>query len=32
MTDKYFIEQKKVENILGIIRNNEIAIPVMKRA
>lgn len=31
MADKYFIEQKTVENILGFIRNNEIAIPEIQR-
>ena len=31
MSEKYSIEQKTVENILGIIRNGEIAIPEIQR-
>ena len=31
MAEKYSIEQKTVENILGIIRNGEVAIPEIQR-
>ena len=31
MSEKYSIEQKTVENILGIIRNGEVAIPEIQR-
>ena len=31
MAEKYSIEQKTVENILGFIRNEEIAIPEIQR-
>ena len=31
MSEKYSIEQKTVENILGYIRNEEIAIPEIQR-
>ena len=31
MAEKYSIEQKTVENILGTIRNEEIAIPEIQR-
>ena len=31
MSEKYSIEQKTVENILGFVRNGEIAIPEIQR-
>ena len=31
MAEKYSIEQKTVENILGFVRNGEIAIPEIQR-